>query len=88
MSTHNAEIRTFVVEEFLPDVPAEDLADDDDLLANGIIDSLGLLQVIAWLEDRFGLVLDDAEIGPDSFRSVDTIAAFVEQARLEANAAP
>jgi acyl carrier protein len=85
MSDNRATIRAFIADEFLPDVPAEELGYDDNLDA-GIIDSLGVLQVIAWLEDTFDVVLDDAEIGPDSFGSVSAIDRFVAQVRLEADA--
>jgi acyl carrier protein len=81
---HTQTITKFVVEEFLPDVPAESLAADYDLLSGGVIDSLGLLKVIAWLEDRFDVVIDDIEIAPDNFRTVAAISAFVQNTRRSA----
>jgi acyl carrier protein len=87
MSDTREVIRAFVVQEFLPDVPAEELGYDDDL-EGGIIDSLGVLQVIAWLEDAFDLVLDDADLDPGCFRSVSAIDRFVEQVRRGADARP
>jgi acyl carrier protein len=85
MSDNRATIRNFIVDEFLPDVPAEELGYDDELDA-GIIDSLGVLQVIAWLEDTFDLVLDDAQIDLENLSSVSAIDRLVTQVRLEANA--
>ncbi|HEX6358868.1 phosphopantetheine-binding protein [Actinophytocola sp.] len=73
-------ITAFVVEEFLPGSAPADLPADYDLLATGVVDSLGLLKVIAWLEDRFELAIDDLELEPDSFRSVSAIDAFVTRA--------
>jgi D-alanine--poly(phosphoribitol) ligase subunit 2 len=73
----NEEIKEFIVEEFLPDITIHQFESDYDLLAGGVIDSLGLLKVIAWLEDRFQVVIDDLEIGPEDFRSVDAISQFV-----------
>lgn len=84
---HTQIITEFLVEEFLPDVPAESLAADYDLLAGGVIDSLGLLKVIAWLEDRLGVVVEDLEIAPDNFRSVADINAFVRRASQTAERA-
>ncbi|TWP48524.1 AMP-binding protein [Lentzea tibetensis] len=75
------EITKFVVEEFLPDVAPGSLAADYDLLAGGVIDSLGLLKVIAWLEDRYDLAVDDVELEPDSFRTVDAINDFIDRAQ-------
>ena len=47
----------------------------------GVVDSLGLLKVVAWLEDEFDIGVDDSELGPDSFRTVAAIKAYVDQAR-------
>jgi acyl carrier protein len=74
---HTGAIRSFIIAEFLPDVPAETLATDYDLMAGGVIDSLGVLKLLAWLEDRFELAVDDVELDPDSFRSVDAINDFL-----------
>ncbi|MER5466691.1 MULTISPECIES: phosphopantetheine-binding protein [unclassified Streptomyces] len=76
-------IKEFVVEQFLPDVSAGDLDDDLDLLENGIIDSLGLLKVIAWLEDRYGINTDEVDLDPDSFKSVASIEEFIAHASRE-----
>jgi acyl carrier protein len=84
---HIQTITQFLVDEFLPDVPAESLAADYDLLAGGVIDSLGLLKVIAWLEDRFGVVVEDLEIAPDNFRTVADMDAFVQRASRTAERA-
>ncbi|MEV7438322.1 acyl carrier protein [Streptomyces griseoviridis] len=73
-------IKEFVVEEFLPDVSAGELDADYDLLANGVIDSLGLLKVIAWIEDRYGVDTDEVDLRPESFNSVAAIDAFIAHA--------
>lgn len=79
-------IREFLVEEFLPDVPAAELDDHRDLLEGGVIDSLGLLKVIAWLEDRYGINSDDLDLDPESFRSVAAIEEFVTAASSASSA--
>ncbi|MGZ4305454.1 MAG: acyl carrier protein [Solirubrobacteraceae bacterium] len=84
MDETTAKIKQFIVDEFMPDVPVEDLEDDFDLLTGGVVDSLGLLKVVAWLEDEFDIGVDDSELGPDSFRTVAAIKAFVDQARSAA----
>lgn len=81
MSEHITVITQYIVEEFLPDVAAEDLPVDHDLLADGVIDSLGLLKLIAWIEDRFGLPIGDEAMDPENFRSVRAIDAFVTGSR-------
>ena len=80
MDETTAKIKAFIVEEFMPDVPVEDLEDDFDLLTGGVVDSLGLLKVVAWLEDEFDIGVDDSELGPDSFRTPAAIAEYIDQA--------
>jgi acyl carrier protein len=77
---HTRTITQFIVDEFLPDVGSDELAPDYDLLATGVIDSLGLLKVIAWIEDRFGIDGDEIDLVPENFRSVDGIRAVIERA--------
>jgi acyl carrier protein len=73
-------IKAFLIEEFLPDVSPDQLEVDQDLLADGIVDSLGLLKLIAWIEDRFDIHVDDSALDPDNFRTVGAIDAFVDRA--------
>jgi acyl carrier protein len=81
MDETTQKIKEFIVEEFMPDVPVDELDEDFDLLTGGVVDSLGLLKVVAWLEDEFDIAVDDSELGPDSFRTVAAIKAYVDQAR-------
>ncbi|MER5889419.1 phosphopantetheine-binding protein [Streptomyces sp. NPDC001941] len=74
-------IKKFVIEEFLPDLDATQLADDHDLLSDGVIDSLGVLKLIAWVEDHFQLAVGDADLDPNNFRSVAAIDQFIADAR-------
>ncbi|NEC69455.1 phosphopantetheine-binding protein [Streptomyces sp. SID9727] len=83
--SNTATIKQFLIEEFLPDLTQDQLADDQDLLSSGAIDSLGLLKLIAWVEDRFGLAVDDTDLDPNNFRSVTAIDTFVVGARQEVN---
>ena len=72
-------IKDYIVTEFLPGAVATDLTSDYDLLTNGVIDSLGLLKLIAWVETEFDVTVDEAALDPDNFRSVDAIDALVNR---------
>ena len=74
-------IKQFIVDEYMPDVSVDDLESDFDLMTSGAVDSLGLLQMVAWLETEFDVVVDDSELGPDSFRTVNDIKGFIEQSK-------
>lgn len=78
--SHVQAIKDFVIAEFAPDVQAHEIDTDLDLLKAGIIDSLGLLKLIAWIEDRFEVAVEDTALDPDNFRSVDAIETFVATA--------
>jgi acyl carrier protein len=72
-----AEIKQFVLSEFAPDVRADELDDGCDLLKS-IIDSLGLLRLVAWIGERFAIPVEDISLSPSQFRSINAIEEFVE----------
>jgi acyl carrier protein len=72
------EVRTFVRTNFY--VPeAAKLSDEASLLEQGIIDSTGVLELVTFIEEHFGVAIDDAEMVPQNLDSVANIAAFVER---------
>jgi acyl carrier protein len=78
------DIPRFIVTEFAPDVPADELDPDFDLLDNGVVDSLALLVLIEWVGEHYDLPVGDLDLTPDSFRSVHAIQQFVTTARAGA----
>jgi acyl carrier protein len=70
-------VRRFVRESFLVD----HFADDQPFLDAGIVDSLGMMQLVAFLESEFGIAVDDSELLPENLDSVARAAAFVERKR-------
>ncbi len=55
------------------------LAPDEDLLEQGIVDSLGLMKLIAFMEDTFNIKIMDEEIVPENFQSLNSMAMLVEK---------
>lgn len=80
-SAIQTEVRTYLHQEFHRDGAAEDITEDMDLLNSGIIDSLGLLKLIAWLENHFGIVVGDADLDPENFSSIQAIEGYVQSRR-------
>jgi acyl carrier protein len=72
-----AEVEQFIVADIAAGRGIESVAHDRDLLADGIIDSLGITELIAFLEEKYAIKVDDDDIDADNFRSIDGIAAFV-----------
>ena len=76
---YSTTIKQFLVDEFLPDVHESDIAEEFDLIDNGVIDSLGLLKVIAWIENQFRVSIDVNDMVPENFCSISAINAFLER---------
>jgi acyl carrier protein len=70
-------IRSFIGETFF----VEEFADDDSFLQKGVIDSTGMLELVAFIEDRFEVKLDDAELVPQNLDSLDNLCRFLELKR-------
>jgi acyl carrier protein len=71
-------IRSFILEKF-PAARKRGLNDELPLLEAGIVDSLGVLDVIGFLEQTFHIKIDDDELMPDNFANVRSMVAFVER---------
>lgn len=71
-------VRQFILENFYVTVPAE-LADDASLINGGWVDSTGMLEVIAFLEEEFGIKISDTEMVPENLDSIARAAAFVNR---------
>ncbi len=63
---------------------ARKLGDEDMLLGNGVLDSLAVLDVVAFIEKEFRITVSDDELLPENFNSIASMAAFV-RTKLEAS---
>ena len=72
-------VRAFIEENFLFRSDLSGLADSDSLLENGVMDSTGILELVAFLESDFAIQMSDAEIVPDNLDSIAAIAAYLER---------
>jgi acyl carrier protein len=73
-----ATIRLFVTERLAPAVGLDrPLDDEEDLIDSGVVDSLGIFQLIAFLEERFGIKIGDEEITPENFGTIAAIDRLV-----------
>ena len=70
-------IRAFIVDSFLFGDEASLPGDAESLIEGSVVDSTGVLELVAFLEDRFGLTVADSDIVPANLDSVDAIAGFV-----------
>jgi acyl carrier protein len=70
------EIRSFLIDKFLFG-RSEGLTDDVPLLGN-VIDSQGVIELIVFVQDRFGIEVGDEEVTTDNFASVKSVVTFIE----------
>jgi acyl carrier protein len=77
MTQITADIGHFIERELAADgVGAIEPADD--LLELGVLDSAGIAQLIAYVEERYGILVEDSELVVENFVTVGAVAAFVE----------
>lgn len=69
-------IRTFVLEKF-PACRQQGLEDSDSLIDSGIVDSMGILELVAFAESDFGISVEDTDLTPENFESIAALAAFI-----------
>ena len=77
-------IRGILVDDLQWSAPPEDLTDDLPLIADHIIDSLGILRLVARLESEFGIQVRDEDVVAANFGSIMQISDFVDRARSSA----
>lgn len=82
-----ARIRQFLEENFLFRDDRAAVAEDESLLEAGLIDSTGILELVAFVESELKVTVADADIVPENFDSIRALADYVEQKRAVAVAA-
>jgi acyl carrier protein len=76
--TLNAELRQFVIDNFMFGKADKHVGDDDSFLELGLIDSTGVMELVAFLEGRYRIKLQDSDLIPDNLDSINKVARFVE----------
>jgi acyl carrier protein len=71
------EIRKFIMENFILDGEVN-LSEDDSLLEKGIIDSTGVLELVAFIEETYEFKIKDEELVPENLDSIKNILQFIQ----------
>jgi acyl carrier protein len=74
--TYTATLREFIAENFLFRADAE-VSDNQSLLDTGVMDSTGVLELIAFLEKTYGITVADEEIVPENLDSIDKMKSYL-----------
>jgi acyl carrier protein len=75
----SAEIEQFILAELARGRGVASIDRDESLLTSGIVDSHGVMELVAFLEQRYGVSIDDSDLTPENFDNVASIEAFVER---------
>jgi acyl carrier protein len=70
------QVREFIVANFLYG-QERPLRDDDSFLGEGIVDSTGVLQLVAFLEETYGITVEDEDLTPENMDSIGSVAAYL-----------
>ena len=75
-------LRQYIAENILFSTEGYPYLDDASFLENGILDSMNVMELVPFLEEKWGIKIEDAELIPDNFDSVKGLAAFVRSKQL------
>jgi acyl carrier protein len=77
--TIEEQIKRYIAHNFLFSDNGDAVAVEASFLEEGIVDSTGILELVMFVEETFGIAVEDEEIVPENFDSVSQLAAYVRQ---------
>lgn len=72
-----SEVREFIIENFLYGQDDNQLGDDVSFLEKGIMDSTGVLEMVSFVEEKYGISVEDEELIPENFDSLNRLSEFI-----------
>nr|WP_281421658.1 acyl carrier protein [Lysobacter antarcticus] len=72
---------------FPPAVPGEEYSTTQSLIETGVMDSMGVLVMVTWLEEEFSIIVDDEDVIPENMDSIANLARYVERKLAEMSVA-
>jgi acyl carrier protein len=62
--------------------PSAEITSSTDLLLTGLVDSLGVVQIVAWIEDQMGIEIEPVDVVLENFQTVDLMLAYIERSAV------
>lgn len=75
------EVKNYITEKFATDLAGQEIPDDIDLLATGIVTSVSTVQLLGWAGKTYGIAINSIPINPASLKTPADIATFIETHR-------
>jgi acyl carrier protein len=76
------ELRRFIADNFMFGMEDVQLSDEDSLVEKGLIDSTGILELVSFLEEKYGIDIDDTELVPENFDNINALVRFLDSKRV------
>ena|SRR3972149_7912190 len=73
------DVKKFIVTKLMQGKNGNALRDDESLFEAGIIDSLGVLQLVSFMEEKCNVVVEDEELIPENFETINKLVDFIEK---------
>lgn len=74
-----ADIKDFIVDNFMMGRDSQELADSSSLLELGIIDSTGVLELVGFIEGKYNFNVEDEELVPENLDSLDNLVSYIQR---------
>ena len=71
-------LEKYIVEELMVKDASTKIDPDASLISSGVVDSLALLRLISFIEEKFGVLIEDEEVIPDNFETLNIMKSFIE----------
>ena len=75
------DVRAFIIENFLFGDESQSFSETDSFLKSSLIDSTGILELVHFIEQRFGITVEDEEMIPENLDSLENVVRFVARNR-------
>jgi len=79
MDPITTQVKTFIVDNFLFGQGGDKITDDASLMDNGIVDSTGVLELVAFLEETWSIAVEDEELVPENLDTLGNITRFIQR---------
>lgn len=70
-------LKQFIKEELVPNFDPDELKENESLLERGVIDSMGIMKLLAFIEEKFQVKVSDEELIPENFETLSSIADLI-----------
>ena len=76
-------LERFIIQDIMVGGKDVSLSPDESLIESGIVDSLGILRLVAFIEENFSVMVDDIEVVPENFETINAMSSLVQRKRSE-----